>query len=153
MQYLQDSLSGRREHLDEMDHGIADNLARLGHVYYKQSEWDPAVTAFSDCLKIREATHGTYTASQVNEADALFVLGTALVKALDTQRLLQLFTDALKEHQCHLDNPNNVKIAKCHSCIGEIYEKTNEVLKAVNALETATGINEHHVGTDLQRKK
>mmetsp|Transcript_11378 Transcript_11378/g.24680 ORF Transcript_11378/g.24680 Transcript_11378/m.24680 type:complete len:455 (-) Transcript_11378:165-1529(-) len=153
VQCLQDSLSGRRAHLDEMDHAIADNLARLGHVYYKQSEWDSAVTAFSDCLKIQEATRGTDTGSQVNVADALFDLGTALVKALDTQRSMQLFTDALKEYQRHLDNPKDVKIAKCHSSIGEIYEKTNELSKAVNALEMASVIYENHVGTDPPEKE
>lgn len=153
VQYLQDSLSGRRDHLKEMDLEIADNLSRLGHVYYKQSDWDAAVTAFSACLKIREATRGIDAASQVNVADALFDLGTSLVKTLDTQRSMQLFTDALKGYQRHLDNPTDMKIARCYSCIGEIYEKTNELLKAVNALETAAGIYEHHVGTDPPEKE
>ena len=136
-----------------MDDEIADILTRLGHVYLKKSEWDPAVTSFSDCLKIREATRGTDTASQLHVADTLFDLGTALQKALDTQRSMQLFSDALKEYQRHLEDPKDIKIAKCHSCIGEIYEKTNELLKAVKALETATGIYEHHIGDDPKEKE
>jgi tetratricopeptide (TPR) repeat protein len=134
VQCLQDSLSGRQENLDEMDSEIAENLARLGHVYSKKSNFDLAVTVFSDCLKIREATRGTDAASKIHVADALFDLGTALQKTSDTQRSMQLFTDALKEYQRHSDNPNDLKIAKCHSCIGEIYEKTNELMQAVNEL-------------------
>lgn len=136
-----------------MDSEIAVTLARLGHVYSKQSEFDQAVTAFSDCLKIREAARGTDLASQIHVADALFDLGTALQKALDTQRSMQLFTDALKEYQRHLDDPNDAKIAKCHSCIGEIYEKTNELTEAVDALEIAKGIYESHVGADPTDKE
>lgn len=153
VQCLQDSLLGRQEHLDEMDPEIANTHERLAHVYTKQSEWDLAVTAFSDCLKIREATRGTDTASQINVADALFDLGTVLQKTLDTPRSLQLFTDALKEYQHHLEDPNDVKVAKCHSCIGEIYEKTNELLKAVNTLEIAAGIYESLIGTDPSEKE
>ena len=153
VQYLQDSLSGRQKHLDEMDSEIADNLARLGHVYYKQSDYDAAVTVFSTCLKIREATRGTDIVSQLKVADTLFDLGTCYIHSLDTQRSMQLFTDALKEYQCLLDNPSDMKIAMCHSYIGEIYEKTNEPLKAVNALEIATGIYERHIGTDPPEKE
>ena len=47
VQCLRDSLSGRQENLDEMDSEIAENLARLGHVYLKKSEFDLAVTVFS----------------------------------------------------------------------------------------------------------
>ena len=49
IQCLQEALTGRQEHLDAMDPEIADNLARLGHVYNRQSEYDQAVTVFSDC--------------------------------------------------------------------------------------------------------
>lgn len=153
VQCLQDSLVGRQKHLDEMDPEIADNLALLGHVYSKQSEYDQAVTVFSDCLKIREATRdGTDTASLLI-ADALFDLGTALQKVLDTQRSMQLFTDALKEYQRHLPDPNDVKIAQCNSCIGEIHEKTNDLPKAVSSLETAARIYESHIGPDPSEKE
>ena len=152
VQCLQEALTGRQEHLDAMDPEIADNLARLGHVYNSQSEYDQAVTVFSDCLKIREATRGTDTASLLKVADALFDLGTALQMALDTQRSMQLFTDALKEYQRHLTDPNDVKIAQCHSCIGEIHEKTNDLTKAVISLELASNIFESHIGPDPTEK-
>ncbi|KAL7554545.1 hypothetical protein ACHAWF_018004, partial [Thalassiosira exigua] len=151
--YLQDSLSGRREHLNEMDPEIAENLTRLGHVYFKLSDYDQAVTAFSDCLKIREAIRGTDAVSQIHVADALFDLGTALQKALDTTRSMQLFRDGLRVYERHLESPHDVKIARCHSCIGEIYEKTNELAKAVGALEVAIGIYEHHIGADPSEKQ
>ncbi len=147
MECLQSSLLGRRENLDEMDSQIAENLARLGHVYMKRSEFDLAVTVFSDCLKIREATRGTDTASKIDVADALFDLGDAQ-KTLDTQRSLQLFADALKEYQRHFDNPNDVKLAKCHSRIGECHEKTNELMQAVKELQKASTIYQFHVGDD-----
>jgi tetratricopeptide (TPR) repeat protein len=65
---------------------------------------------------------------------------------------LQLLTDALKEYERHLDSPNDVKIAKCHSCIGETYEKTNELTKAVTELEKATTIYQSHLGVDPPEK-
>lgn len=152
VQCLQDSLTGKRENLNEMDPQIADTLARLGHVYSKQAQWDSAVTVFADCLKIRESIRSSDVASHIAVADALFDLGVALQKALDTQRSLQLFTDALKEYQRHL-NKNDVKVAQCHSCIGEIHEKTNELSKAVDSLDTAMGIYESHIGPDPSEKE
>ncbi len=151
MECLQNSLLGRRKNLDEMDSQIAENLARLGHVYMKRSEFDLAVTVFSDCLQIREATRGTDTASKIDVADALFDLGDAL-KTLDTQRSLQLFADALKEYQRQSDDPNDAKVAKCLSCIGECHVKTNEFVQAVKELQKATTIYQFHIGADPSEK-
>ena len=67
---LRDSLLGRQENLDEMGPKIAENLARLEHIYLKRSEFNLAVNVFSDCLKIREATHGTDIPSKIAAADA-----------------------------------------------------------------------------------
>ena len=141
-----------------MDSEIAENLSKLGHVHCERSEWDSAVDCFSDCLKIREATRSNNTSSSILVADALFDLGTALNKALDTKRSMQFFTDALKEYRLHLDE-NHLKIAKCHSSIGEVYEKENELTQAINSLEKAAGIYEFNFGTvepgekDIKPKK
>ena len=152
MQYLQDSLTGKREHLEKMDPEIAENLTRLGHVYCDSSEWDNAVDCFSDCLKIREAIRSTDTPSQILVADALFDLGTALNKALDTRRSMQLFTDALKEYLRLLEK-HHLKVARCHSRIGEVYEKENELNKAIVSLEKAASIYEHNFGPGEPREK
>lgn len=146
--FLRDSLSGRQEALGEMDSEVAENLVRLGHVYLKTGEHDLAVDTFTDCLKIREASRGKDTASKICVADALFDLGIALQETSDTQRSMQLFNDALKDYKCHLHDPNDLKIAKCHSFMGEIYEKTNELTQAVNELEVANAIYQSHVGSD-----
>ncbi len=149
---LQASLSGRRKNLDEFNSEIAVNLATLGRVYLKKSEFSLAVSAFSDCLKIREANRGADVISQTQVADALFDLGTALQKSLDTQRSTHLITDALKVYQIYLDDPNDVKIAKCLLRLGEIYKSTNELTNAVNSLEQAMSIYESHVRTDPTEK-
>jgi len=148
VQYLRDSLSGRQEALGEMDSEVAENLVRLGHVYLKTGERDLAVATFTDCLKIREASRGKDKASKILVADALFDLGIAIKETSDTQRSMQLFNDALKDYKRHLHDPNDMKIAKCHSCMGEIYEKTNQLTQAVNELEVANAIYQSHVGSD-----
>ena len=102
LQYLQESLKGRQEHLDDMHPDIAETQQKLGHIYCKRNEWDNAVDAFSDCLKIRESNRTSDMASQILVADSLFDLGTALNKTSDTKRSMQLFSDALKEYQRHL---------------------------------------------------
>lgn len=153
VQHLQASLSGRREYLDEVDSEIAVNLACLGRVYSKKSEVDLAISAYSDCLKIREANSGADKPSQIEVADALVDLATALQKSSDSQRSIQLFTDALKVYQLHLDDPNDMKIAKCHSCLGDIFEKTNELANAMTSLEQAMTIYESQVGIDPSEKE
>ncbi len=152
LKYLQASLSGRRKNLDEFNSEIAVNLATLGRVYLKKSEFVLAVSALSDCLKIREANRGADKISQIQIADALFDLGTALQKSLDTQRSTHLITDALKVYQIYLDDPNDVKIAKCHLCLSEIYTSTNELANAMNSLDQAMSIYESHVRTDPTEK-
>ena len=53
VQYLQASLSGRREHLDELDSEIAVTLARLGRVYSKKSEFSLFLKNNANKMKIR----------------------------------------------------------------------------------------------------
>jgi tetratricopeptide (TPR) repeat protein len=145
VEYLQDSLTARRERLDKEDPEIAVTLTRLGHVYYKLSAYDNAVDCFSESLKLREANRDNDPATQLLVADALFDLGTALNKALDTKRSLQLFTDALKEYQMLLDK-NHLSIAKCLSCIGGVHEKENELSEAIKYLDRAGRIYEYNFG-------
>lgn len=149
--YLQESLVGRKDLLDELDSELADTYSRLGLVYCKRSEWDNAVDCFSNTLKIREANRGTDASTQVLVADSLYDLGTALSKALDTKRSKQLFTDALNEYQLHLDK-SHLKIAKCYSSLGEVYEKENELSKAIQSLEKASAIYERNFGSAEPRE-
>lgn len=129
------------------------NLSTLGRVYMKKSEFDLAVSAYSECLQIREANRGADKKSQIEVADALFDLGSALQKSLDTQRSTLLFTDALKVYQLYLDNPNDAKIAQCHLCLGGVYASTKELTKAMNSLEQAMTIFESHVAIDPSEKE
>lgn len=90
--------------------------------------------------------------SQIEVADSLFDLGQSLQCALDTQRSMQLFSDALKEYKRHLESQSDIRIAKCHSCLGEIYEKENQLPKSVKELLKATHIYESQLGTDPPEK-
>ncbi|KAL3784127.1 hypothetical protein HJC23_005785 [Cyclotella cryptica] len=152
VQYLQDSLKARRELLVNGDPEIGVTLTRLGHVYYKLTEYDNSVDCFSESLKLRQANRDNGSATQLLVADSLFNLGTALNRALDTKRALQLFSDALKEYQLLLDK-NDLNIAKCFSCIGEVHEKENDLSEAIKCLEKAGRIYEHNFGVGEPNEK
>ena len=152
LRYLKESLQGRQEHLHELHPDIANTQQKLGHIYCKRSEWDSAVDAYSDCLKIREGNRASDMASQILVADSLFDLGIALNKTLDTKRSMQLFNDALKEYQRHLSK-YDLRVGRCYSIIGEVLEKENNLPKAINSLRKAAAIYEYHLGVEPREKE
>lgn len=152
VRYLQDSLHARRELLVKGDTEIGATLTRLGHVYYKLTEYDNAVDCFSESLQLRQTNRVNGSASQLLVANSLFDLGIALNKALDTKRALQLFTDALKEYQLLLDK-NDLNVAKCFSSIGDVHEKENNLSEAIKYLEKAGLIYEHNFGVGEPNEK
>lgn len=151
-QYYQDSLTARRDILDKNDPMISTTLTRLGHAYYKLKEYDNAVDCFSESLKIYESNRDSTASTRKLVADTLFDLGSALNKALDTKRSMQLFTDALREYQVLLDK-NDLNIAKCLGSIGEVHEKENELSEAISYLKEAVRIYEHNFGSGEPNEK
>ena len=153
VQHLQDALTAQRElQLGDNPGLISTTLTRLGHVYYKLEDYDNAINAFSEALKIRETNRGSNSSTHLLVADSLFDLGAALNKSLDTKRSLQLFTDALREYQVALDK-NHLNIAKCLGSIGEVHEKENQLPEAISYLKKAVTIYEYNFGTGEPNEK
>lgn len=153
VQHLQDALTAQRELLRRDDSElISTTLTRLGHVYYKLEDYDDAVNAFSEALKIRETNRDSNSSTQLLVADSLFDLGAALNKSLDTKRSLQLFTDALREYRVALDK-NHLNIAKCLGSIGEVHEKENQLPEAMSYLKEAVTMYEYNFGAGEPNEK
>ena len=152
IQYFQDTLATQREVLGKDRLEVSTTLTRMGHVYYKLSDYDNSVECFSESLKIRETCRDESQTSRLLVADALFDLGCALIKLLDTKRSLQLFTDALREYQVILDS-KHLNVAKCLGKIGEVHEKENDLTDAISYTKKAASMYEHNFGVSEPNEK
>lgn len=152
LQHFQDALVAQRGVSGKDRPEVSTTLTRLGHIYYKLSEYDNSVECFSESLKLRETSRDESPKSHLLVADSLFDLGCALIKLLDTKRSLQLFTDALREYQVILDS-KHLNVAKCLGKIGEVHEKENELTEAISYMKKAAIIYDYNFGTSEPNEK